>query len=303
MSLLEEENFMAPKERNVGGLIVPQPAEFFWPVIRALQETGGSASNAEMLERVVADMKLGEDLVAVPHGSGLESEVGYRLAWARTYLKYVGAIDNSERGIWTLTSKGRTFTEKDVVDVERQARAAMRGQSPPLSGGESTPTEITEASAEASEPDWKDALLGFLKAMPPENFERLCQRILRESGFTKVQVTGRSGDGGIDGAGVLRVNLVSFHVVFQCKRWKDVVPASVIREFRGAMSGRADKGLMMTTGRFTPDAQREAVRDGASAIDLVDGETLCDLLRNLRLGVQVRNVEVVEFRPDQLEEA
>ena len=136
--------------------------------------------------------------------------------------------------------------------------------------------------------------------MPPDSFERLCQRILRESGFTKVEVTGRSGDGGIDGAGVLRMNLVSFHVLFQSKRWKDAVSASVIHDFRGAMIGRADKGLIITTGRFTADAQREAVRDGAPAIDLVDGETLCELLRGLRLGVAVRTVEVVEIRPDQL---
>jgi restriction system protein len=136
--------------------------------------------------------------------------------------------------------------------------------------------------------------------MSPAGFERLSQRILRESGFTKVEVQGRSGDGGIDGAGVLRMNLVSFHVLFQCKRWKDAVSAPVVRDFRGAMIGRADKGLIITTGRFTSEAQREAVRDGAPAIDLVDGETLCELLKNLRLGVEVRSVEVVEIRPDEL---
>jgi restriction system protein len=148
---------------------------------------------------------------------------------------------------------------------------------------------------------WREKLLGMLKKLPPDSFERLCQRVLRESGFTKVEVTGRSGDGGIDGAGVLRMNLVSFHVLFQCKRWKDAVSAPVIRDFRGAMIGRADKGLVITTGRFTADAQREAVRDGAPAIDLVDGDNLCDLLKNLRLGVEVRTVEVVETRLEMLE--
>jgi restriction system protein len=132
---------------------------------------------------------------------------------------------------------------------------------------------------EADELDWKERLLRVLEEMPADAFERLSQRVLRESGFIRVEVTGRSGDGGIDGAGVLRMNIVSLHVLFQCKRWKDVVGASVIRDSRGAMIGRADKGVVITTGRFTADAQREAVRDGAPAIDLVDGEAFsrtCD---------------------------
>jgi len=145
----------------------------------------------------------------------------------------------------------------------------------------------------AFELPWQDRLLECLLRMKPAAFERLCQRILRESGFIKVEVTGRSGDGGIDGIGVLRLNLLSFHVFFQCKRWKGSVGASVIRDFRGAMVGRADKGLVMTTGTFSTDARREATRDGAPAIDLVDGETLCELLKGLKIGVSIRKVEHV----------
>jgi restriction system protein len=125
----------------------------------------------------------------------------------------------------------------------------------------------------AFEIPWQDRLLECLLKMKPAAFERLCQKILKDSGFIKVDVTGRNGDGGIDGIGVLRLNLLSFHVFFQCKRWKGSVGASVIRDFRGAMVGRADKGLVMTTGTFTTDARKEASRDGAPAIDLVDGET------------------------------
>jgi restriction system protein len=132
-----------------------------------------------------------------------------------------------------------------------------------------------------------------LLKMEPSAFERLCQRILRESDFVKVEVTGKSGDGGIDGIGVLRINLLSFHVFFQCKRWKGSVGASTIRDFRGAMVGRADKGLVITTATFTPDARREATRDGAPAIDLVDGDTLCDLLKSLKIGVSVEQIEHV----------
>jgi restriction endonuclease Mrr len=145
----------------------------------------------------------------------------------------------------------------------------------------------------AFETPWQDRLLDCLLKMKPAAFERLCQKILKESGFIKVEVTGRSGDGGIDGIGVLRLNLLSFHVFFQCKRWKGSVGASAIRDFRGAMVGRADKGLVMTTGTFTSDARKEATRDGAPAIDLVDGETLCELLKNLKIGVSIRKVEHV----------
>lgn len=145
----------------------------------------------------------------------------------------------------------------------------------------------------AFETPWQDRLLECLLKMKPPAFERLCQKILQDSGFVKVDVTGRSGDGGIDGIGVLRLNLLSFHVFFQCKRWKGSVGASVIRDFRGAMVGRADKGLVMTTGTFSTDARKEATRDGAPAIDLVDGETLCELLKGLKIGVSIQKVERV----------
>ena len=148
------------------------------------------------------------------------------------------------------------------------------------------------------ETPWQDQLLDCLLKMKPAAFERLCQRILKDSGFIKVEVTGRNGDGGIDGIGVLRLNLLSFHVLFQCKRWKGSVGASAIRDFRGAMVGRTDKGLVMTTGTFTTDARKEATRDGAPAIDLVDGASLCELLKNLKIGVSIRQVEHVVVEQD-----
>jgi restriction system protein len=150
---------------------------------------------------------------------------------------------------------------------------------------------------EAGEPYWKDELLAVVRGLKPDAFERLAQRLLREAGFLKVEVTGRSGDGGIDGIGVLRVNLLSFQVLFQCKRYQGSVGAGAIRDFRGAMVGRSDKGLLITTGTFTPDAKREATRDGAPAIELIDGDQLCDLLRQLKLGVRTEMVEKMTVEP------
>jgi restriction system protein len=150
---------------------------------------------------------------------------------------------------------------------------------------------------EAAEAYWKDELLAVVRGLSPDAFERLAQRLLREAGFLKVEVTGRSGDGGIDGIRVLRINLLSFQVLFQCKRYQGSVGAGAIRDFRGAMVGRSDKGLLITTGTFTADAKREATRDGAPAIELIDGDQLCDLLKQLKLGVRTEMVEKMTVEP------
>ena len=130
--------------------------------------------------------------------------------------------------------------------------------------------------------------------MDPFGFERLCQRLLRESGFIEVEVTRRSGDGGIDGNGIIRIGgLISFNVLFQSKRYKGNIGPEVVRDFRGAMIGRADKGLIITTGGFTRDARKEATRDGAPPVDLIDGQLLVEKLKKLRLGVSTKQVEEV----------
>jgi restriction system protein len=168
----------------------------------------------------------------------------------------------------------------------------------PIANPDKNPSlDVEPEEIEATEPHLKDQLLVILRAIIPAAFERLTQRLLREAGFLKVEVTGKSGDGGIDGIGVLRVNLLSFQVLFQCKRYQGSVGAGEIRDFRGAMVGRSDKGLMITTGTFTPDAKREATRDGAPAIDLIDGDQLCDLLKQLKLGIRTELVEKMTVEP------
>ena len=132
--------------------------------------------------------------------------------------------------------------------------------------------------------------------LSPDAFERLVKRMLRESGFVQVEVTGRSGDGGIDGRGIVKIGgILSFHVYFQCKRYRGTVSATEIRDFRGALVGRADRGLFVTTGTFTRDAIREATRDGATPIDLMNGDQLADKLKELGLGVTIEMVEQVEI--------
>ena len=273
---------------------VPTFDKLMAPALRALKAMGGSATNEEMLTKIIELERIAPDVQAVQHTDHRQTRLSYNLAWAKTYLKKAGAIDNSSRGVWSLTKAGELLSPSDIAAIPAQvrrqdveARRARQLESQPEDAG----SVEGEQPAPLSAPFWKDQLVNVLRAMAPDAFERLAQRRLREAGFIKVEVTGRSGDGGIDGIGVLRVNLLSFQVLFQCKRYQGSVGASAIRDFRGAMVGRSDKGLMITTGTFTPDAKREATRDGAPAIDLIDGDQLCDLLKQLKLGVRTEMVE------------
>ncbi|MGY6552020.1 MAG: restriction endonuclease [Erythrobacter sp.] len=143
--------------------------------------------------------------------------------------------------------------------------------------------------------DAETGVLEILRALSPQGFEHFCKRLLRESGFCEVHVTGKVGDEGIDGYGTLEINaLVSFKVLFQCKRYKGSVGAPEVRDFRGAMLGRADKGIILTTGTFTADAKREASRDGVPPVELIDGLKLVGLMENLELGVSPRII----YEPD-----
>lgn len=228
------------------------------------------------------------------------TQLEYRLTWSRSYLKKYGLIINSSRGVWALTPRGhenRLVDPRAVVRfVHEQSRRERQGRTESVEVDERQTEQITDEEETGS---WRETLLATLLTMQPDAFERLCQRVLRESGFIQVEVTGRSGDGGIDGHGIVRLaGLISFPVIFQCKRYKNTISSSIVRDFRGAMVGRADKGLIITTGSFTRDASTEATRDGAPPIDLIDGEQLIDKLRDLKLGVVTKQVEVVEVNTE-----
>lgn len=282
---------------------IPRVPDLFVPTLKALDGLGGSASNEEIDDRVADVLALSPEVRAFIHNDGPLPKVNYRCAWARSWLKNAGLLENSARGVWSLTAEGRAELAKadDAATIKRvrQASYALRKGLAP-SKEAATPNEGEIPASDQPEGDWREQLLDALGTMHPSAFERLCQRLLREAGFTRVEVTGKSGDGGIDGTGVLRMNLLSFQVIFQCKRWKGSVGAGTVRDFRGAMVGRADKGLILTTGAFTSDARKEATRDGAPAIDLVDGEALCDLLKDHRIGVGVRMVEEITVDADVL---
>lgn len=285
---------------------LPQYHELLWPAVKAVFELGGSASINEMVETVVKQEGFTDEQQSVLHNDGPGTEIGYRLAWGRTYLKGMGLLTNSSRGVWALTDDGLALlTDPSAGDEQQRQRvnALWSEYAVVVRGGKRKRKTEKAGTTEELQPvedlGWKEQLLDKLMTMRPDGFERLAQRMLREADFDSVNVTGQSGDGGIDGLGVYRLGLVSFPVFFQCKRYRGSVGPGAVRDFRGAMAGRGDKGLLITTGSFTADAKREATRDGAPPIDLIDGDRLCELLKRYELGVttEIRTVEEMRIKP------
>jgi restriction system protein len=280
------------KQKEVGYnsfMKIPQYNDMFNPVLQALQELGGSGSIEEINNKVIEMQNYPADIVDILHGEGPTTEIEYRLAWARTYLKKYGLLENSSRGVWAISNDKSSVKEinpKDVVDFVHALQKDKKDKS--------IDSDTIIDDGENENKTWQEELMELLLSMSPDAFERLIQRILREAGFSQVEVTGKTGDGGIDGKGIFKIaGLISFNVLFQCKRWQNSVTASDIRDFRGALQGRADKGLFATTGSFTRDAIKEASRDGATPIDLLDGEALTNKIKELKLGLSIEYVEKI----------
>lgn len=281
---------------------IPTFDDMFLPTLRAISNLGGSAKIQEIDEKVADLLNLTEDQVELLHNpdKSSQTELSYRLGWSRTYLRKTGYIENSGRGVWSLTALGKSTQHLDQREIVQKVKELYRQENERKGN---TKAKRERQSGPATEGDnalkWREELFTSLLQMESDAFERLCQRILRENGFTQVEVIGRGGDGGIDGIGVVRISgFLSFKVLFQCKRWANAVGAGVVRDFRGAMTGRTEKGLIITTGNFTPAATREATRDGAPEIDLIDGEQLIDKLAELDLGVTKEMVPAYTVHPE-----
>jgi len=271
-------------------------ARFCIPVLQTLKDMGGTGNASEVVDAVLARLKIPEAEQEVVNKNGL-SRVENQIQWAKFYMSRAGYVDSPSRGVWTLTQKGKeldlaTFDYSAAIRSVRSEVAAMRKARP-------EPEVLEDDSGEEvlDELGYRLELLRTLKAIPPSAFERFCQRLLREGGFQQVNVTGRSGDGGIDGNCILAVNpLVSFYVVFQCKRYAGVVTPAQVREFRGAMGGKTDKGIIITTGTFTLEAKKESRKDGVSPIELVDGDKLIEMCESLGLGLIPRKTFTLDAK-------
>jgi restriction system protein len=274
--------------------------ELFNALLTALHNLGGSGSVEELEEQVAIILNLTDEQVNEIH-RGNTSKLTYRLAWARNYLKRYGLLENSSRGVWALTEEGSktTSVDKDVVKRKVVADDRQGRLSKTIKTNTEFHTDEEDESEEIQKFTWQEEIINEMQSIAPSAFERLCQRLLRELGFQNVEVTGQTNDGGIDGKGMLRLGgVLSFQVIFQAKKYKGSVSPSVVRDFRGAMVGRADKGLIITTGTFTREAKKEAQRDGAPPIDLMDGNDLAEKLKELRLGIDIELVEKVNIKKE-----
>lgn len=293
-----------PSEREEAGL--PHYPELRWVTLQAMRDMPLPASNAEINDAVADMLGLSTEQRAVMHyqSSGARrTELEYRVAWARTALRVAGAIDSAGRAAWTVTAEGRRIRQ-DVINRRYDRHLAERAEQRKQQQGVDTSTWTVEDEPESpADVDWKEQLLARLGELSPAGFEQLAGRLLIAAGFHDVEVLGRSGDGGIDCVGTYRLSLVSFPTYVQCKRYQGSVGPDKVRDLRGAMVGRGDRGLLITTGTFTKDARSEATRDGAPPIELIDRDVLCDLLKDYELGVRVteRTVKDIDIEDDYFE--
>lgn len=298
-----KEKKMGRERKNLS----PTYTELIVPTYDALKQLGGSGTNNEIYEKVIVDLNLSDEVLDEPHlGSLNQSEVEYQLAWARTYLKNYGIIVNSARSVWSITpeyASELTVSAKEIVAFTVQKNAKKREMAKSndkLDGKSDKPEDDIDSNDDVEFPEevkpWRQQLANILQNMDPYGFERLSQRLLRECGFTQVSVTKKSGDGGIDGTGKLKINgIVSFNVAFQCKRYKGLVSSSDIRDFRGSLTTDVEKGIFITTGSFSKAAKDEATTPGKKQIDLIDGEEFISKLAEYSIGVkEVKTYEIDE---------
>ena len=283
---------MAKTKKN----LAPSYRQLIIPTYKALLKLGGSGTNNEICEQVIKNLQLPDDAVDESHlGNENQTELEYQLAWARTYLKNYGIIINSARSVWAITPDYTAGIELNVKEIVAYTANKNAYKNVPKGNAGKTgldvPEDIIDENDEIEFPDevkpWRQRLSEVLMNMDPYGFERLSQRVLRECGFTQVEVTKKSGDGGIDGTGKLRINgIFSFNVAFQCKRYKGLVGAGEIRDFRGSLTTNIEKGVMITTGSFSKAAREEATSPGKQQIDLIDGEEFISKIAEYGIGVK-----------------
>jgi restriction system protein len=264
------------------------------PTIQALQVLGGSGTTEEIDQLVAQILNLADDSSDASHVA-IRREIEYRLAWSRAYLKKYGLLQNSTQGVWSLVS---TYINLNDVDATEIIAAVLETEHHKFAqiGAEDACSTSAETIGELA---WHQKLHQVLLSLQPATFERLMQRVLRESGFVQVQITRKTGDGSLEGLGIVRISgFLSFSVLFECQRNCTAISAEHIRGFRAAMEGRCDRGLLMTTGTFTQEAMQDAIDEGTPPIDLIDGRRLINRLKELGLGVKVSLVESVEVDTD-----
>jgi restriction system protein len=271
----------------------PEFLKYIKPVLLALQENGGAGNSTNVIEHVIEILGITDKELEETTSNG-QSRIRNQIQWARFYLFKAGLIDNAQRGIWRLTNDGleKNLSDDDVYKLFKGVQQRFKKSS--VAKTEKPEIKFEETSTEDEEHSL--GLLNLIQSLSSSGFEKLCKRLLTEIGINEISITGGSGDKGIDGKGIVKLNdVVSLDIVFQCKRYKETVSPHHVRDFRGAMQGRGEKGLIITTGRFTKDAKGEASRDGVTPIELIDGDRLVDLFEKYQLGLKPLMVYEIDY--------
>lgn len=268
--------------------------KWFNPILIALKKLGGSGKSKEVIEQIAIDNKIEDSVREATNKNGI-LKFDNQVAWARQYLAWEGLLESSKRGVWALSEKGNS-TELNLAQASEIFYKWQKIHTQAKKSDNQETISIENIEPEQIENTLAPTLLEVLQSISPIGFEHICKRLLREHGFESVHVTQASHDGGIDGYGTLELNpFVSIKVLFQCKRYKGTVSRAQVGDFRNAMIGRAEKGIILTTGTFSEDAKREATRDGAPPIELIDGQKLVELFEKVELGVKPKKIYEVDY--------
>jgi len=288
-------------------MAVPDYQSLMLPLLRFAGHKKEETSTSEAVEVLAKEFNLTDDDLKELLPSGIQSTFVNRVAWASTYLKKAGLLEATRRGYYRITSRGQELLNKHpkTINVKilrqypeflefQQLKGTRSGEKTnvpdPIDNSTATPSEALETAYENLRDELADELLGKLKKTSPSFFERVVVELLVKMGYGGSRVDagkaiGKSGDGGIDG--IIKEDKLGLDVVYiQAKRWENnPVGRPEVMQFAGALQAqRANKGIFITTSRFTDDA-RSYVSQIGSKIVLINGEQLTNLMIEHDVGV------------------
>jgi restriction system protein len=273
-------------------MALPDSTRYIPLVIEALRSVNGLAKASAVKQWIAESLTAkGESVPDTILTSGAQ-KFANDIQWARMYLVNAGLVEPMKTagyGNWKLTREGWSVPLDEASVVAIYGATALKGKSQTNDTQEAPPEDPQQESLPGTE-SWEFVLKKILTTLPDKGFERLCAAIMTNNGLLATKVTGQTGDGGVDGEGMLAIDdygLIKAPVAWQCKRFNgsNNVGSKEVRDFRGAIDGRAKYGLIFTTSSFTPSAEAEARRPGATPVELVGLDRLIDLMRNKKLGV------------------
>ena len=253
-------------------MAIPSEKDIELPLLQEIEAAGGQGKPSDLYDKVAKHFPqlTSADQKARHPRSGLLIWTN-RVQWTRQHLIYKGQVDGSTRGVWKITEKGR---------------ARIRAISRPAPSPRPLTLPTFSMLFDRERQQIRAQLHELLMNLHPQQFEAFAGKLLESVGFTGVEVTKYVGDGGIDGYGNLDMGVVKVKAAFQVKRWRQNVPRSEIDQFRGAIQGKFDQGIFVTTSDFADEAKKVSSVPGAVPIVLINGDKVLDIMLEKGLGVR-----------------